>query len=132
VGNDLALIEVELVFDHVHQLSANLAGQSGPSGTIMSTEDHRRQTLLGASLQLICLCLANPSVGQCVIDADIDHGYEAIAQLGARTMLEAWASNVIAFWQDAGIGAYMTTGAVALAVFVVWFRRRFAIRIVAT
>lgn len=51
-------------------------------------------------------------------------------EVGARTLLEAWASSVAAFWQDPGIWAYMTTGVLALAVLVGWFFRRFTIRIV--
>jgi hypothetical protein len=52
-------------------------------------------------------------------------------EVGARTLIEAWASSAAAFWQDAGIWAYMATGGLALAVLVVWFRRRFSIQIVA-
>ena len=82
---------------------------------------------------LIAVQMSSGADASCATGARLGAGAAATLsfEVGARSLLDAWASGLAAFWRTAGIWAYMTTGALAPGGFVFWFCRRFAIRIVA-
>ena len=105
----------------------------GASQTVQASLDIPEDARLGFYEGLISAQMSSGETSDGVAGARLGAGAAATLtfEVGARTLLEAWASSVIAFWQDTGVWAYVTTGALSLGLLVVWFRRRFAIRIVA-
>jgi hypothetical protein len=104
----------------------------GETQTVAAVLEIPEDARLGRYEGLLAAQLTFTDTSETATGARLGAGAAAVLsfEVGARTLIEAWASSVAAFWQDAGIWAYVTTGGVALAVLVVWFLRRFSIRVV--
>ncbi len=104
-------------------------GETQPVEAVLEIPEDAR---LGMYEGLLAAQLASTDTSGSGTGARLGAGAAAVLsfEVGARTLIKAWASSVAAFWQDAGIWAYVTTGVFALAVLIVWFLRGFSIRIV--
>jgi hypothetical protein len=105
----------------------------GETQTVEAVLEIPEDARLGKYEGLLAAQLISTDTSGSATGARLGAGAAAVLsfEVGARTLIEAWASGVTAFWQNAGIWAYVTTGGLALGVLVMWFLRRFSIRIVA-